>query len=151
MKVSSAEARTRWADVLDAVNRDENVVVTRRGKPYAVVVKWREVNTAPPPFLLLSLLPAPWRLLGDGRRDTMTVLHPSGLWAELSMEVLVGASGPEAAAIADALERARRCGVVGQVVLVAEIRDGRPFVEVKLAPSLPGWSSVAPALSGVPR
>jgi len=131
MVVSSGVARSRWADVLDAVNQDENVVVTRRGKPYAVVVKWRKINEAPPPFLLLSRLPESWRFFGDALRNTMTVLHPSGLWSEVAMEFVVGASELEADAIVDALERARRCGMVGRVMLSVEIRDGQPFAEAK--------------------
>ena len=150
MRVASTDARKRWADVLDAVNRAENVVVTRRGKPYAVVMRWREPSSAPEPLLLATRLPEPWRLVSDGRRDTMTVLHPSGLWAELAMDVLVGASESESAAVVDALERARRCGVVGQVLLSAELRDGLPFVNVTLAPALSGWSTCAPALHGRP-
>lgn len=150
MRVPSTEARKRWADVLDAVNRAENVVVTRRGKPYAVVMRWRESSSAPEPLLLASRLPEPWRFVSDGRRDTMTVLHPSGLWADLSMETVIGASESESTAIVDALERARRCGVVGQVLLSTELRDGLPFVNVALAPALSGWSTCAPALHGRP-
>lgn len=36
--LNSDDARTRWRDILDAANRGEDVVITRYGKPTAVVI-----------------------------------------------------------------------------------------------------------------
>ena len=130
MKVTATEARKRWADVLDAVNRNESVVVTRRGKPYAMIVRWIDPPIAEP-FLLASRLPYGWRFVGAPERATVVLLHSSGLWTEMDGFALATLSEEEVRAICDGLQSAVSAGMTGKVMMVSTTSGGRVNVEVR--------------------
>ncbi len=146
MTLTSAEARKRWAEVLDSADRGEATVITRRGKPRAVVIRWREPNIADP-LPLCALMPEGWRWLEDPSRGMLVFLHRSGLWLEADRLWVVAMTPEQARAVVAAVELARGCGVIGEIRLMAELRDGAPAFRVHVCGSKDdGWSTSAASM-----
>lgn len=123
MTLTSAEARKRWGEVLDAANRNEATVITRRGRPRAVVIGWHE-RGAPPPIPLLAFMPSGWRVLAEPSRGLLVFLHPSGLWFEVDQVTAVEMGQEAASALALASTRAVCDGMVGRAhALLTKVGD----------------------------
>lgn len=121
MTLTSAEARKRWGEVLDAANRNEATVITRRGRPRAVVLGWHE-RGAPPPIPLLAYMPSGWRVLAEPERGILVFLHPSGLWFEVDQVAVVEMGQEEASGLVLASTRAVCDGMVGKAkVLMTKV------------------------------
>lgn len=72
------------------------------------------------PCWLIQHLPSAWRWLPDQERGVMVLLHPSGLWLELTADQLLWTHEGPGQVVLGELEQLLSWGIRGRVMLAVE-------------------------------